>query len=42
MGTLGDLGLILMGVAIGFILTKGYLLEKSIREKSKKDKEEKS
>lgn len=40
MGTLEILGFIIIGVALGFILTKGVQLEKSIKEKSKKVREE--
>lgn len=36
MGTLEILALIGIGVAMGFILTKGFALEKDIKEKSKK------
>lgn len=39
MGTLEALALIGIGIAMGFIITKGYQLEKSIKEKSKKAKE---
>lgn len=38
--TLTVIGLLVIGVAIGFILTKGIILEKKIKEKSKKAKEE--
>lgn len=40
MGTLENLALIGIGIGIGFILTKGYQLHKSIEEKSKKAQEE--
>lgn len=33
--------LALIGIGIGFILTKGYQLNKQIKEDSKKSKEEK-
>lgn len=39
METLTSLGLILIGVAMGFILTKGYLLNKEIDKKSKEAKD---
>ena len=40
METLEVLGLILIGIGIGFILTKGFQLNKEINQKSKQDKNE--
>lgn len=40
MTTLEVLALIGIGIAIGFILTKGYQLNKKIKEESKKAQEE--
>lgn len=41
MATIEILALIGIGIGIGFILTKGYQLNKQIKEDSKKSKEEK-
>lgn len=41
METITVLGLLLIGIGLGFILTKGYQLHKSIEEESKKAKEQK-
>ena len=38
--TLDALGLIFIGIGIGFALTKGWQLHKSIKEKVRRDAEE--
>jgi hypothetical protein len=40
MSTLDALGLIFIGIGIGFALTKGWQLHKSIKEKVRRDAEE--
>lgn len=41
METLSVLGLIFIGIGIGFILTKGYQLEKKIKDERKEIKRKK-
>lgn len=41
METISVIALLIIGIGIGFVLTKGFSLEKEIKEDSKKAKEEK-
>ena len=40
MSTFNAVGLIFIGIGIGFVLTKGWQLHKAINEKARRDAEE--